>query len=86
MVAAKFEPTENWLPPGYVIRKEGAYKGLNVRISSSFCAVDAAASHATAETATAPATSKQREHFKFKKAIFKILLGVILVFSGVGVR
>ncbi|ELU12939.1 hypothetical protein CAPTEDRAFT_223153 [Capitella teleta] len=34
MVAVKFEPTENWLPPGYVIRKEGAYKGLNVRIAS----------------------------------------------------
>ena len=34
MVAAKFEPTENWLPPGYVIKKEGAYKGLSVHIAS----------------------------------------------------
>ena len=34
MVAAKFEPTENWLPPGYVIKKDGAFKGLSVRIAS----------------------------------------------------
>ena len=34
MVAAKFEPTENWLPPGYVIKKEGAYQGLSVHIAS----------------------------------------------------
>ena len=35
MVVAKFEPMENWLPPGYVIKEEGAFKGLNVFIASS---------------------------------------------------
>ena len=34
MVAAKFEPQENWLPPGYVIKKNNAYQGLNVIIAS----------------------------------------------------
>ena len=28
MVAAKFEPAENWLPPGFVIKKNNAYSGL----------------------------------------------------------
>lgn len=35
MVAAKFEPQENWLPPGYVIKKSNAYQGLNVVIASN---------------------------------------------------
>ena len=35
MIAAKFEPMENWLPPGYVVTAEGAFKGLNVYIASS---------------------------------------------------
>ena len=35
MVAAKFEPTENWLPPGFVIKTNDAYKGINVLIASS---------------------------------------------------
>ena len=35
MVAAKFEPTENWLPPGFIIKTSNAYKGINVVIASS---------------------------------------------------
>jgi endoribonuclease Dicer len=36
MVPIKFEPSENWLPPGYVIRKEGAFRDLNVQLAPSF--------------------------------------------------
>ncbi len=35
MVAAKFEPTENWLPPGFIIKKNNAYKGLSVFVAPS---------------------------------------------------
>ena len=34
MVAAKFEPQENWLPPGYIVKNNNAYQGLNVVIAS----------------------------------------------------
>ncbi len=34
MVAAKFEPQENWLPPGYIVKNNNAYQGLNVIIAS----------------------------------------------------
>ena len=33
MVASKFEPSENWLPPGYVIRQGGAFRGMEVFVS-----------------------------------------------------
>ena len=36
MVPIKFEPSENWLPPGFVIRKEGAFRGLNVQLATAF--------------------------------------------------
>ena len=33
MVASKFEPSENWLPPGFIVKREGAFKGLEVYIA-----------------------------------------------------
>ena len=50
MVAAKFEPTENWLPPGYKIKKEGAFRGLGIHIASK----------RSAETPERSVTSQQK--------------------------
>ena len=36
MIATKFEPMENWLPPGFVVSQESAFKGLDVYIVPSF--------------------------------------------------
>ena len=35
MIATKFEPMENWLPPGFVVSQEGAFKGLDVYVVPS---------------------------------------------------
>ena len=35
MIATKFEPMENWLPPGFVVSQESAFKGLDVYIVPS---------------------------------------------------
>lgn len=40
MIATKFEPMENWLPPGFVVSQEGAFKGLDVYVVPSVSASD----------------------------------------------
>ena len=39
MIATKFEPMENWLPPGFVVSQESAFKGLDVYIVPSITPV-----------------------------------------------
>ena len=72
MVASKFEPSENWLPPGYVIKQGGAFKGLEVFVSGR-ADVNAKKAPATSDSATRkqpPVLERREEKMPASECIY----------------
>lgn len=72
MVAAKFEPTENWLPPGFIIKTSDAYRGINVFIASSkdkYGIMDIESLHALGQGKEAAMTPEEKFRAELEEAI-----------------